>query len=60
MYMRTYIVKESDQLKLIQVQPGLEKAFQAEYADNILFAGDSIQDVLIQFGQSPVIIEPPQ
>jgi hypothetical protein len=25
-----------------------------------LFAGDSIQDVLIELGQSPVIIEPPQ
>jgi hypothetical protein len=58
--MRTFIVKENDQLKLIQVRPELEKAFQAEYADKILFAGDSIQDVLIQFGQSPVIIEPPQ
>ena len=58
--MRTYIVKESDQFKLIQVRPELEEAFQAEYAGKVLFAGDSIQDVLIQFGQNPVIIEPPQ
>lgn len=58
--MRTYIVKENDQLKLIQVRPELEEAFQAEYAGKVLFAGDSIQDVLIQFGQNPVIIEPPQ
>jgi len=57
--MRTYIVKEDDQLKLIQVRPELEKYFHAEYAGMILFAGDSIQDVLIQFGQNPVIIEPP-
>jgi hypothetical protein len=58
--MRTYIVKIEDQLKLIQVRPELEEAFQTEYAGRILFSGDSIQDVLIQFGQNPVIIEPPQ
>jgi len=58
--MQTYIVKEEDQLKIIQVRPELEDAFQAQYADKVLFSGDSIQDVLIQFGQFPVIIEPPQ
>jgi hypothetical protein len=58
--MQTYIVKESDQLKLIQVRPELEEAFHAQYDGKILFAGGSIQDVLIQFGQNPVIIEPPQ
>ena len=58
--MRTYLVKDDDQLKLIQVTPELEEAFQAHYASNILFAGDSIQEVLIQFGQSSVIIEPPK
>jgi|SRR6185437_1168955 len=57
--MRTYIVKEDDQLKLIQVRPELEEAFHAEYSDKVLFSGDSIQDVLIQFGHNPVIIEPP-
>jgi hypothetical protein len=58
--MRTYIVKENDQLKLIQVPPELEEAFHGQYDGKILFAGESIQDVLIQFGQNPVIIEPPQ
>ena len=58
--MQTYIVKEEDQLKIIQVRPELEDAFQAQYAGKVLFSGDSIQDVLIQFGQFPVIIEPPQ
>lgn len=58
--MRTYLVKEDDQLQLIQVRPDLEETFHAQYDGKILFAGDSIQDVLIQFGQSPVIIEPPQ
>ena len=57
--MRTYLVKEDDQLELIQVQPDLEGAFQDLYAGKILFAGDSIQEVLIQFGQSPIIIELP-
>jgi hypothetical protein len=58
--MKTYIVKEKDELKIIQVKPELEEAFQAQYGGMVLFSGDSIQDVLIQFGQSPVIIEPPQ
>ena len=58
--MRTYIVKQENALKIIQVRPELEEAFQAEYAGKILFSGNSIQDVLIQFGQSPVIIEPPE
>jgi hypothetical protein len=58
--MKTYIVKEENQLKIIQVKPELEEAFQAHYAGTILFSGDSIQDVLTQFGQSPVIIEPPE
>jgi hypothetical protein len=57
--MRTYLVKEEDQLKLIQVTPELEEAFNAAYAGEILFAGDSIQDVLTQFGETLVIIEPP-
>jgi len=57
--MRTYLVKEDDQLRLIQVRPEQEEYFHTEYAGMILFAGDSIQDVLIQFGQNPVIIEPP-
>ena len=58
--MKTYIVKEKDELKIIQVKPELEEAFQTRYGGMVLFSGDSIQDVLIQFGQSPVIIEPPQ
>ena len=47
-------------MKIIQVRPELEAAFQVEYGDKVLFSGDSIQDVLIQFSHSPVIIEPPQ
>jgi len=58
--MNTHIVKEENALKIIQVKPELEDAFQAQYAGKVLFSGDSIQDVLIQFGQSPVIIEPPE
>jgi hypothetical protein len=58
--MRTYLVKEADQLELIQVTPELEEAFQAMYASKILLAGDSIQEVLIQFGQSPIIVELPK
>ena len=58
--MRTYLVKEEDQLELIQVTPELENAFNATDAGKILFTGDSIQDVLTQFGESLVIIEPPR
>ncbi len=57
--MKTYIVKEKDGLKIIQVRPELEEAFQQQYGGMVLFSGNSIQDVLIRFGQSPVIIEPP-
>ncbi len=58
--MKTYIVKEENELKIIQVKPELEEVFQEQYGGMVLFSGDSIQDVLIQFGKSPVIIEPPQ
>jgi hypothetical protein len=58
--MKTYIVKEENALKIIQVRPELEEAFQAQYAGKVLFSGGSIQDVLIQFGKFPVIIESPE
>ncbi len=58
--MKTYIVKEENELKIIQVKPELEEAFQAQYAGMILFCGDSITDVLIQFREFPVIIESPE
>jgi hypothetical protein len=58
--MKTYIVKEENVLKIIQVRPELDEAFHAQYAGKILFSGDSIQDVLIQFGRFPVIIESPE
>jgi hypothetical protein len=58
--MKTYIVKDENALKIIQVRPELEEAFQAQYVGKVLFSGDSIQDVLTQFGQLPVIIESPE
>ncbi|MHA4812650.1 hypothetical protein ACX0G9_31440 [Flavitalea flava] len=51
--MTTYIVKEDKALKIIQVRPELEAAFQAQYAGKILVSGASIQEVLIQWGQLP-------
>jgi hypothetical protein len=57
--MKTYIVKDENKLKIIQVPPELDEAFHGRYDGKILYTGDSVQDVLIQFGQSPVIIESP-
>ncbi len=54
------MVKEKNELKLIQVRPELEEAFQAQYGERVLFSGDSIQEVLIQFGKFPILIEPPE
>lgn len=51
--MRVYIVKEEKKLQIIRVQPHQEGFFQADYAGKILVAGDSIQDVLIKFGELP-------
>jgi len=48
--MKCYLIKTNDgELKLMQVKPSLEAAFMADYAGQILVAGDSIQEVLIKF-----------
>lgn len=51
--MAVYIVKEGKKLTIITVKPDLEAAFRADYAGKILVAGDSIQDVVIRFGELP-------
>jgi hypothetical protein len=55
--MAVYIVKEGKKLTIITVKPEQEACFQADYAGSILVAGDSIQDVLIRFGQLPQLQE---
>ena len=55
--MAVYIVKEGKKLTIITVRPDLEAAFQADYAGRVLVSGDSIQDVLIRFGQLPQLTE---
>jgi hypothetical protein len=55
--MTVYIVKEEKELKIIKVKPELDEAFQADYAGRILVSGDSIQEVVIKFGQLPQLTE---
>jgi hypothetical protein len=57
--MKTYLVNDENKLKLIQVPPELDETFHNQYDGKILITGDCVQDVLIRFGQSPVIIESP-
>jgi hypothetical protein len=57
--MTTYIVKENNDLHIYQSREDQQAAFLQEYGEKILFEGDSIQDVLLQFNRFPVIIEPP-
>jgi len=55
--MTVYIVKEENQLKIIKVKPELEEAFRTDYAGRVLVSGDSIQEVLIRFGELPQLRE---
>jgi hypothetical protein len=53
----TYIVREADQLKIIQVRVDQEAYFQADYAGRILASGSSTMEALIRFGELPNLIE---
>jgi len=49
----TYIVREADQLKIIQVRADQEVYFQADYAGRILASGNNTMEALIRFGELP-------
>jgi hypothetical protein len=49
----TYIVKENNQLKIIQVQAHQEAFFQADYAGKILASGNTTMEALMNYGQLP-------
>jgi len=53
----TYIVRESGQLKLIQVRADQEAYFQADYAGRILASGNNTMEALIRFGELPNLTE---
>jgi hypothetical protein len=53
----TYIVRESDQLKIIQVRADQEVYFQADYAGRILASGNNTMEALIRFGELPNLTE---
>ncbi len=51
--MKTYIVKEADGLKIIQVRADQEDFFQADYAGKILAWGNSTMEALLKFQDLP-------
>ena len=53
----TYIVREADQLKIIQVRADQEVYFQADYAGRILASGNNTMEALIRFGELPNLTE---
>jgi len=53
----TYIVREGDQLKIIQVRADQEVYFQADYAGRILASGNNTMEALIRFGELPNLAE---
>jgi hypothetical protein len=53
----TYIVRENNQLKIIQVRADQEAYFQADYASRILASGNNTMEALIRFGELPNLPE---
>jgi hypothetical protein len=53
----TYIVREADQLRIIQVRADQEAYFQADYAGRILASGNNTMEALIRFGELPNLAE---
>ena len=51
--MKTYIVKETDGLKIIQVRADQEDFFQADYAGKILVGANSTMEALLKFQDLP-------
>jgi hypothetical protein len=53
----TYIVREADQLKIMQVRADQETYFQADYVGRILASGNNTMEALIRFGELPNLTE---
>ncbi|MBN9386219.1 MAG: hypothetical protein J0H74_36005 [Chitinophagaceae bacterium] len=51
--MKTYIVKEADGLKIIQVRADQEDFFQADYAGRVLVGANSTTEALLKFQDLP-------
>ncbi len=51
--MKTYIVKEADNLKIIRVRADKEAFFQADYTEKILASGNSTLEALLKFQDLP-------
>ena len=49
----TYIVRDGNQLQIIQVRADQEAYFQADYAGRILASGNNTMEALIRFGELP-------
>jgi hypothetical protein len=47
--MKHYLIKESDQLKIMQVAPELEESFLQRYAGKIITSSWSIQGVIERY-----------
>jgi hypothetical protein len=49
--MKSYIVKQNDELKIMQVKPKVEAAFLEQYKGCIMAEGNNIQEVIIKFSK---------
>ena len=51
-----FLVKKGNELHLMRIPPHYEVTFRLLYQDQILIEGISIQDVLTQFHELPLVI----
>jgi hypothetical protein len=58
--MTVYIVKDEKELHIYKIREDQQESFLKDYGSKILVEGDSIQDVLIKFGELPITIESPE
>ena len=50
-FMKYYIIKENEALKIMQVRDEHQQDFLRQYGDCIITVGSSIQEALIAFGE---------
>ena len=53
--MIVYLIKQENELHIYRILPEQEESFQQKYGQQVLMAGDTIQDVLSKFNEMPVI-----
>ena len=51
-----FLIKKGNALHLLRVHPGDEETFRLFYDQQVLAEGSSVQDVLTQFHELPLII----